>query len=736
MSKTPFIRTPRTRPTVIALALIAAFGSAYAADAQEVEGSATVGVGAVIGNRADRELFDQYSGYPPGSTVRGILGADYYRRNNETGASTSFRARDLLDNNRELGFRWTHPGDWKFSADYRELQRVDPFVPNAGTIGAGTTTPQVLPLLGGAGTGSDVDMKTKRTGLGLGFSKVLSSRWHFDVNLSTEKKEGSRLFGVGFNCPSSVATGCGGTSASAVGWGLLMLPEPIDSTHTQADARFTFGGEKLSLSVGYYGSFYRNANGSLNPGVPGSLYNPLRTGLLPASAGLQSILSNPVALWPDNQAHQFDVTGGYAFTPTTHGNFKLAYSEATQTQNFASAGFTAGPAGISDLGGKVTTTLGQVGVSARPMPRLSLNANLRYEHRSDSTPLALYGVEGTTFYTNRHYPLTTTRGKVEGIYQFDRGWRGLLGVTANTVDRGDFTQSSAIGGVTALRQKNDETGVRAELRKRVSETLSGALGLESSKRTGSNWLRGTGIGVTEVADPNSAAAQAVFATGVFPVNLADRQRDKVKFSADWQASEKLGLQLVAETGQDRYDVPSAYGVRKSAMHQINLDANYALNDNWNLTGFVSYGKQQLDQARPNAAYMAFDDKSMTLGAGMTGKISSKIDVGGNLSWMDDRNVYAQTLVPTADAGSAALLAATGGLPDITFRQLSLKLFGRYTIDKTSLIRVDLVHLRSRWNDWGWNYNGVPFMYSDGTTVNYKSSQAATFVGVTYTRRWP
>jgi MtrB/PioB family decaheme-associated outer membrane protein len=735
MSKHALTPSLQTRPTLLVLALLAAFGSAWAADGQEVEGSATVGVGAVAGDRSDRQLFDQYGGYPPGSTVRGILGADYYRRNAENGASTSFHASDLLDNNRELGFRWTHPGDWKFSADYRELQRVSPFVANTGIIGAGTTTPQVLPLLA-PGTGGDMDLKTKRTGLGLGFSKVLSTRWQFDVNLASEKKEGSRLFGIGFTCPSVVAPGCAGTTTAAAGWAVLMLPEPIDSSHTQADARFTFGGEKLTLSVGYYGSFYRNEYGSLNPTVGGSLYNPLRTTVLPLSTGLQPILNNGVALPPDNQAHQLDLIAGYAFTPTTHGNVKLAYSQATQTQNFAGAGFTAAPAGVSDLGGKLTTTLAQVGLSARPVARLSLNANLRYEHRSDSTPLALYGVEGTSVYTNRYYPLTTTRGKLEAAYQFDGGWRGLVGATANSIDRGDFTQSSAIAGVTALRQKNDEAGLRAELRKRFSESLSGALGLESSKRTGSNWLRGTGVGVTEVTDPGSAAAQAVFATGVFPVNLADRRRDKVKFTADWQASEKLGLQLVAETGQDRYDVPSAYGVRKSAMDQLNLDVNYAVNDNWNVNGFVSLGRQQLDQARPNAAYMAFDDKSITLGAGFTGHVSSKVDVGGNLTWLDDRNVYAQTLVPTADLGSVALLGATGGLPDIVVRQMTLKLFGKYTIDKSSMVRLDLVHLRARWNDWAWNYNGTPFVYSDGTTVNYKTSQAVTFIGLTYTRRWP
>ena len=736
MTKNPFIRSLKTRPTVIALALVAAFGSAYAADGQEVEGSVSVGAGVISGSRDDRGLFDQYSGYPPGSDAVGILGADYYRRDPQRGIATQFHAGNLLNGDRELGFSWRRYGDWKFTADLRELTRVDPKVANTGLVGGGTTTPQVVPLLGGPGTGGDMDLKIKRTNLGLGFSKVLSSRWQFDVSLATEKKEGSRLFGIGMTCPTFAAPGCLGTTSVSTGWATLMVPEPVDSNTTQTDARVSFAGERLSLSLGYYGSFYRNDYGSLNPSVPGSLYNPVQQ-LLPLSTGLQAILNNPVALWPDNQSQQVDVTGGYRFTPTTHGNFKLAYSQATQTQNFAGAGLTGAPAGVSDLGGKLSTTLAQIGVSSRPVPKLSLNANVHYEHRSDSTPLALYGLGATIPFTNRQYPLTTTKAKVEAAYQFTSAYRGLIGATVHDIDRGTVTPTTSISGVTALRSRTDETGVHAELRKRMSETFTGAIGLESSKRTGSDWLRpNSGTGVTDVPDPMSPTAQTIFSLGIFPVYLADRRRDALKISADWQPTDKLGLQLVARTGRDSYDVPSAYGVHKSDMDQISVDWTYALNDNWNLNGFLSYDRQQLDQARPAAAFMAFDDTSIDVGVGATGHVSSKIDVGGTLGWLNDRSKYAQTLDVNADAGSAALLAATGGLPDTRFRQASLKLFGKYTIDKASNVRLDLIHLRSYWNDWQWGFNGVPYVYSDATTINGKTSQAVSFLGVTYTRRWP
>jgi len=84
----------------------------------------------------------------------------------------------------------------------------------------------------------------------------------------------------------------------------------------------------------------------------------------------------------------------------------------------------------------------------------------------------------------------------------------------------------------------------------------------------------------------------------------------------------------------------------------------------------------------------------------------------------------------------ALLGATGGLPDTVFRQTTLKLFAKYTLDKQSLVRVDLVHQRTNWSDWAWNYNGTPFVYADGTTINRKQTQSVSFIGVTYIRRWP
>jgi MtrB/PioB family decaheme-associated outer membrane protein len=704
------------RRTAIALAVCAACVplQAQAEEPAAAQTTVSVGLGALDVPSADRALFGQYNGLRGERRAVGLLGVDYSLRQPDNGTWVDFSGSNLLGETRELGLVWKSPGNWKFTADYSELVRYDPNTVRTGLLDAGTTSPQVV-VLPSLSTGADLELKTKRTGLGVGFTKIISPALQFAVDLKSENKEGSRLFGVGMNCPSVIAPSCGTTP----GWALLMLPEPIKSNHSQIEARLSYAMEKLRVSAGYYGSFYRNRNGSINPVVPGSLNT---------NTALVGILNNPVALAPDNQAHQFDLSGNYDFTDKTRGTFKLGYGLATQSDDFASAGFTGAPAGVANLGGKVSTKLAKFSLTSRPMPKLTLLADWRYEDRADYTPIALYNTEGTSTYTNRNLSNKKTKGKLQASWQFTSDYRGTLGADYETTDRGVFTGTSAVSGISALRQKTDEAGLRAEMRRRMSESFSGAISVSRSQRTGSNWLKDNGgLGVTEITDP----ATGFVPTAIFMPTLADRKRDKVKLFADWQPSDKLALQFSAETGIDRYDVPSAYGLRDTGMRQLSIDASYALSYAWNFTAYVARGSQTLNQARPAGSVMAFENTTTDAGVGFAGKATSKLEVGGGVTYTDDRSVYDQTLDVNATPDNAALLAATGGLPTVIYRQAALKMFGKYALDPRSAVRVDLVHQQSRFYDWTWSYGGVPFAYSDGTTVTQNQKQNVSYIGITY-----
>ncbi len=718
--------------SLLALAVCAVFAPAQA-EPNPVETIISVGLGALSGSADDRAQLGQYTGLRDHSAV-GILGIDYSLRKPDTSTSVDFHGSNLLGDTREMNLIWKNPGSWKFTADYGELVRVEPNTVNTGLVGVGSTTPQVVALP--AGSGTDTELQTKRTKLGLGFTKIINPRMQVSLDLKSENKDGARLSGTGLNCPSTIAPTCTGTPGANTSWATLMLPEPISANHSQVEARLSYALEKFRFNVGYYGSFYRNNNATLSPTVPGSLNNPVGS-LLGLNTGLQNLMSQPLALAPDNQAHQFDFSGSYDFTHSTRATFKLGYANASQTDNFADAGLLNAPTGVTNLGAQVNTKLAKIGITSRPVPKLSLIADLRYEGKDDQTPLAYYNTDGTASYTNRDLSSHKTNGKLQASWQFSSDYRGTLGVDRESIDRGAFADTSAASGISALRQNTDETTVHAELRQRMADYLSGAITLSSSRRGGSNWLKdNSGTGLTEVLNPADPVT-GFLSSAIFMPNLADRKRDKVKLFADWQPSDKLNLQFGIEGGNDRFNTPSNYGLQNARMNQLSVDGSYVLSDDWSLNGNVFRGVQSFNQARPAGYLMAYEDTNLGAAIGATGKASAKLSVGANLSYAKDRNVYAQGLDSFAGADSIALLNATGGLPDVVFSQTALKLFGKYALEqKGASVRVDLVHQRISLNDWTWGYNGVPFVYSDGSTLIQKPTQSVSFIGVTYIYQLP
>lgn len=721
-------RLPALRLSVLAAAVLTALSLPALAQeppAKDVESFVSAGVASVSGDRKDRAIFCQYNGLCDES-IYGLIDFGYSRLDRATGTWTEAFGKNLLLDTRGLGASYRRQGRWGAYLNYDELVRRDPYTVNSGIAGFGSAAPRLNYLNGGPGSGFNFDLETKRKTYAGGYERWLTPAVQMTADISNQQKDGARQFGVGFACPSALAFSCGGTTATAVGGGVLFVPEAVDTSHTQAEARLNYSGSNYFLSGGYYGSFFSNNNGSLTPGVPGLLNNPLGQPL-PLSTGLGAILGNRVALAPDNQAHQIDLLGNYAINPTTRANFKAAFGTYRQDQEFASAGLLNAPAGVSSLGARVDTTLLQFGLAARPIPKLAIAADWRMEDREDKTPLARYNTEGTATTTNQAYSSTRYRAKLQGTYALPYKLFATAGVDYEFIDRGAFTSTAVVRGVSALRQETEEVGYRLELRRQMTETLTGSIAYVRATRDGSSWLRPNAVqGVTPV-DPGTGLP----ATAIFSPNLTDRTRDKIKLFGSWQATDALALQVAIENGKDEYDTPSAYALRDTRMELYSLDASYTINDNWSVNGYLTSGKQKLNQARPAGYVLAYDNDNLTTGLGVQGKIGEKIDLGGSLAWIDDKSSYAQTLDPGAGLSSAALLAATGGLPDITFKRTEFRLFGRYALSDRSRIRLDAIYQKNDYNDWQYGYNGVPFLYGDNTILTQQEAQNVTFFGVTY-----
>ena len=145
--------------------------------------------------------------------------------------------------------------------------------------------------------------------------------------------------------------------------------------------------------------------------------------------------------------------------------------------------------------------------------------------------------------------------------------------------------------LSGLRAKTAEIGYRAELRKSLSDTLSGAISYVEIRRDGSSWLRPLALpatGVTALSD------SAIFnRTGIFPMIFMDRTRTKVKALADWSPMDRLSLQFTVEDGNDKYSAPTEKGLRDTGMQLYGVDASYALSDAWKLSAYYTYSEQTL-----------------------------------------------------------------------------------------------------------------------------------------------
>ena len=229
-------RIPLFRLTVTALAVLVVLAIPRDVRAEDAEADATVdvGFGLLSGSDADRALFGQHNGLRQRDAVV-LLGLEYERRQPETGTVIRFEGIDLLGGTREVDLRWKRQGDWALKASYAEWVRHDPLETSTGD-----------------------ELKVERTRLGVTYSKIIDPRWQLSVSLQSEDKKGSRLFGVGFNCPSAVAPDCGPTTGTEVGWAVLIRPEPIDANHSQVDARVTYAAGALA-------QFGKEAEGSVGP---------------------------------------------------------------------------------------------------------------------------------------------------------------------------------------------------------------------------------------------------------------------------------------------------------------------------------------------------------------------------------------------------------------------------------------------------------------------------------------
>ncbi|HZW12647.1 MAG TPA: MtrB/PioB family decaheme-associated outer membrane protein [Noviherbaspirillum sp.] len=687
----------------MAAAMLAAYGSAWAQVDDEIaelaKPSSSIGVGLGYVSQ-DAPRFGIYSGMDDEGAY-GLLNVDVNRRDDSTGTWLKFNGRNLGLEGRDMRISHEQQGNWAYYIDYSETPRFEPRTVRTTVTGIGSSRlgiPNTQQL-----NGQEVGLKMKREATTLGFNKQLGSGFDVNVRLRNEEKNGARLWGRG------------------EGGAMEFMPEPINSTTQQLDATIGYTGERLHLTGGYYGSFYDNNNDALN--IDGG-----------TTATLQSA-HNLIALPPDNEGHQLHFGGGYKFSATTKGTFKVSYARAAQNDTFiAPTG-----AGVNDLDARVDTTRLQMGITSRPMPKLALLANVSIDDREDKTPIRRYvnqsfNITGTQYYTGYNEPrsVKTSSGKLEASYRLPLDMRLTGGFDYVEKERDDIYDVRT----TAFRKKTEEASWRLMLQRTMSETVSGSVEFVKSDRHGSQYL-GTqqwNFGTNTLVTP---ALQSIM-----PIHLMDRDREKVKLSVSWTPVEALSLQFSADESYDNYDHRTAaqMGVRAGKANNYAIDASYAFADSWQATAWISRNENKTDQAGgpmtggvnpgPNAWLVALRNTGNAFGLGLRGKPYDRLELGIDLSHAEVVDEYRMRVLNTG-----AVLATAPR--DYFTRQSSVKLFGTYAIQKMSSIRLDYVYDRFHTSDWAWTSLTDPltWTYRDGTQVTQRPKQNVNFVGVTYIYRF-
>lgn len=691
------------RLTVLSAALAAPYGPTLAEelDVDELtkpESSVSVGIGNWSRERHQQGIYDGMRD----NGAHGLLDADIVKRDESTGTWLKLKASNLGLDTREIKGEYLRQGDMGVSLEYSRTPYDNPNTYTTRLQGIGTTT-QIVSTNAIPGPLQKTHLGTERDLTSLGFFKNLMPGLDFKVSFKNEEKTGTRAWGRG--------------SASE------FAVEPIDSTTRQLEATLNYATKKLQLSGGYYGSWYDTKNTLVT----------VYTGAAPTSP---TYLSLPL----DNQAHQLFLNGGYTFTPSTRGTFKLAYTRATQDESLPTQGIS----GLSlagspkSLNGEVNTTLVQLGLTSRPTKQLSWLANLRYHDVDDQTPINRFvqgnpascvtPPSGNQCVDNTPLSYKTLSGKLEGTYRLPDGYSLTAGIEEKRQDR-DIPVSNTLGAggadnqrVVPFRYKLNETTYRVALRRSLSDTVNGTVAYLLSDRTGSSYGKaGTGAG--------GAASDYIN-----PINIADRKRDKVRMALDWSPLDNLTIQFNIEDARDDYDHDNPYGVRKGTARLYGLDASYTISDKWALNAWYSYDQNQAEMFNSRTHPTSTKDSDLqdtghSLGFGLRGEMTERLKLGADVQWMRNISKYKQELNAAPPANF------TGDLPDIKNRMIRLAFFSQYTVDKNSEVRLDLIHERWKTNDWTWMFaDGTPYIYAssnDGTTVTADQKQTSSFIGVRY-----
>jgi MtrB/PioB family decaheme-associated outer membrane protein len=699
--------------------------------------------------------FGEYNGLNKGGVEFignvSIKGGDAYGQGSGT-RRWSVTGSDLGTTSRELGASIADQGAWSLGVNYDELRHntttgyQTPYIGNMG--GNNFTLPTGFAAVTNTVTGltttkqqqfNTVDVGNTRKNTSFNASYAFSPQWRFTVDYNNLEQSGAKLMAFGSD---------GG--AAATGERISILPNPTNSTTDTVNAAFDWKGDKGNVTVGYFGSYYRDHIDR----VTWSSF---------ATAGASGVMTTP----PSNEFHQLNLSGGYKLAAKTKLTGSLSYARNTQNDSFvnpsilaaSNAGLMVTAAPVSSLNGLVETTHADLTLVDRTTKALNLSASVKYDKRDNKTASNFYNfnaIDGgnSANYPNTPYSYDKTQFELAGDYRLSDSHRIRLAYNRDEMKRwcnnyAFNTTTYPVGTDCLVDPKTTEDKFSLGYKLKANETVNLNVGyVYSDRKTDYDHNARTAMIGTKggIYNPGAASvSQNVNYKGLNAGNLlgfnaiydASRTQNLLKFGVNWDAGEKMSLGVNGRFADDKY-TDATYGAQDGKSWSVNLDANFAVSDSGAVFAYVSQDYRDRYVKHLNrsttAGYIWGDklkDETTTYGFGFKqdGLMAGKLDLKGDFSYSDGKANYSTDYLQVVQGTSAATTCSTpavltcGATPDIQNKLTQLKLNGSYKYDKQR--KVTLGYIWQRLSSDDYLYNGYQYTYTP-TGVLPTNQQSGTY----------
>lgn len=442
-----------------------------------------------------------------------------------------------------------------------------------------------------------------------------------------------------------------------------LLPEPVDSTTDMVDVALNYNRDNALLQLSYHMSLFDNDEFAL------TWEDPFSTGRYGSQA-----------LAPDNQFHQLAVTGAYLLPYRSRLSGTFSIGRMSQNQDYQP--YTVNPAlgatlPRSSLDGEVWVTTGKLKIDSRPMRKLQLSAEYRYDDRDNQTPVDTYDYVVADSFTGtpvRNNPLSYTRNQVDltAKYRINKTMSLQGGYKYDHMSR-DYREPE--------REDTRENTLFGRWKLQPHTRVDLSLFAEAGRRDGSDYNAPAG---------ENPALRKYY--------MADRDRTRLGTTIDLLASDKLSLSASAEYIKDDYK-NSDIGLTESEEPTYTLDASYQ--PHRNITTYAYYTYQNIDSSQNGSETGTstpdwtadFEDRIDTFGiSGKVSNIGRKWDLGADF-------IYTSATGEIDMKKDFATGVPVTRYPDLKTSMTSIKLWTQYQYRKDIALRLNYWYERFSADNW-------------------------------------